>query len=565
MTNRRIIVWLTVLLIVTGLLHLLLSYRGRFEHSLVQKSSLFSTQTETATKLVLERVGATGSVIVRSGDWRLTEPYSSAVDQQAVLKLIGLMIDSPIENSIGELELRRLGRSCADFGLDSPRLRVSASGDGFRESVAFGRSTPDGVGIYAAIDGQKAVYVVSSNVFTSVDLPPEGFRRRSLFVEQPDTVDSISVKRGTGSFVRFVHVGELWKMVRDDNDVPASAERVSTLLNGLLTTSAADFVWPKGEPGEPAAATAALLAAYGLDSENAVTVTLKRKDLPDQQVSLGKDADERSVYALVQGAEAIVTVDRSIRDAAVADLSAFTDDRLFPYELSQISRLSIVDGETTYLLAKDSDGAWVLDAPLAAATDAASVNALLDRLAGLRLADTNATGVVISMTSNAAPVTVAKETSLAGIRFEDLRSREILKLDPSGVRRLTVSAAKGSSSSVIYDRDRRVWNVASDETSGKADTEAVEALLAALNPLKAEWIVKLKVSASDLRSYGLDTPRVTVAVDQLKEDSVRRNILIGNDAQGGSFATIGSSDAVFVLPRETVRRLSAPLVKDESD
>lgn len=564
MTNRRVIVWLIVLLTLTGLAHLLLSYRGRFEDSLVQRSSLFGTQAEASTRLVLERAGAAGAVIERVGDWRLTEPYSSGVDQQVVMKLIGMMIDSPIENSIGDVELRRLGRTRADFGLNAPRLRVTVSGEGFRESAAFGKSTPDGGGIYAAIDGEKAVYVVSSNVFAAADLPPEGFRRRSLFLEQPETVDSVSVKRGTGSFVRFVRSGELWRMFRDDGGVPASAEKVAKLTEGLLTASATGFAWPKGEPGEPATATAALLAAYGLDPENAVTVTLKRKGLPDQQVSLGKDAGETSIYALVQGAEAIVTVDRALRDAAVADLSAFTDDRLFPYEMAQVSRLSIVDGETTYLLAKDADGNWVLDAPVAAATDAASVNALLDRLAGLRLADTNATGVAISMTSNSAPVTVAKETSLVGIRFEDLRSREILKIDPSGVKRLTVSGSGVANvRSVVYDRDRRVWNVESAEAFGKADAEAIESVLAALNPLKAEWIVKMKVSASDLRSYGLDTPRLTVAVDQVKDDSVRRNILVGNEAQGGSFATIGSSDAVFVLPRDTVRRLFTPLVREE--
>ena len=81
-----------------------------------------------------------------------------------------------------------------------------------------------------------------------------------------------------------------------------------------------------------------------------------------------------------------------------------------------------------------------------------------------------------------------------------------------------------------------------------------------MNPLRAEWIVKLRVSAADLREYGLETPRWTIAIDQVREDSVRRNVLIGDQAQGGWFATLGAADAVFVLSDETVARLTAPLV-----
>jgi hypothetical protein len=91
----------------------------------------------------------------------------------------------------------------------------------------------------------------------------------------------------------------------------------------------------------------------------------------------------------------------------------------------------------------------------------------------------------------------------------------------------------------------------------------VEALAASLSPLRAEWIVTLKVSSSDLRNYGLETPRLTLAVDMDRDDDVRRNILVGDEAQGGWFATLGANDAVFVLPSRTVDRFRAKLVSNE--
>jgi hypothetical protein len=112
--------------------------------------------------------------------------------------------------------------------------------------------------------------------------------------------------------------------------------------------------------------------------------------------------------------------------------------------------------------------------------------------------------------------------------------------------------------SVVYDRDRRAWNVESSPVPGAvADQAGIESLLAALNPLRADGIVRLKVSASDLKAFGLDSPRISVAVDV--EGGSRRNILIGDTTDGGAFATLGAADAVFILPARTESVLEAPI------
>ena len=81
-----------------------------------------------------------------------------------------------------------------------------------------------------------------------------------------------------------------------------------------------------------------------------------------------------------------------------------------------------------------------------------------------------------------------------------------------------------------------------------------------MNPLVAERVEKLKVSEKDLEAYGLDQPFMTLAVDQDREDAVRRNLMIGAPVDDGRYATIGASDAVFVLSGETVSKLTLPLV-----
>jgi hypothetical protein len=456
--------------------------------------------------------------------------------------------------------MAKLGLTPADFGLADPVLSLEVEGEGFSSRLTFGAPTPAGTGVYVAVAGEDAVYVVASNVFAAVDLPVDGFRRRSVLPVDVEMVQSFDVKRGSGSFMRFVCDGDMWKMVQP-REAAASSVKIRSLIAGVMSASATDFVWPTGAPGESATATSALLAGYGLDPESAVTVTVKCADGVDRQISFGNEAKEGLVYALAHNASAVVTVTAALKEAALAETSEFTDTRLFPIDADAVSRVSVTDGETTYLLAK-RDSKWFLDAPVAAATDPEGVDTLVRRLLGLKLSDVAAEGVTVSMTTNIAPAVVSREAAFGEQRPESLRSREILRVEPSALKRIVVAGGRDRrSTSVVYDRDRSAWNVESSSEQGVVSSEAVEAFASAVNPLVAESIVKLKVSAADMRAYGLDDPRFTVAIDQFKDDAVRRNVLIGEVAPGGgSYATLGAADAVFVLPKKTVARLTASLV-----
>ena len=101
----------------------------------------------------------------------------------------------------------------------------------------------------------------------------------------------------------------------------------------------------------------------------------------------------------------------------------------------------------------------------------------------------------------------------------------------------------------------------SSQSGGVADTENLDAMLSVLNPMRASKVVKLKASATEMAEYGLDDPFCTIAVDRAQEDSVRKNIRIGAETKGGRYATIGSADAVFVIPDNLVKKFVAPIAR----
>ena len=516
----------------------------------------------------IDRKGAPATVLEKDTSWRLSQPYSSSVDVPVVLKLLDAIMFTPVSDAISESDLLRLGRTRSDFSLDDPVVKVTVSGVFGSRAVSFGAPTPAEDGVYAAVEGKESVLTIPSAVLSAVDIPPESFRRRSLFPTGPESVSSFEIKNptrsgeaspGTKPINVFVREGEGW--TKDGK--PASAKNVAKFLSDLTAANAVSFVWPIGASNETDRASVALLSGYGLDPEGALTVTLKSLDGTSRQVSFGKTVDENLVYALVQNGSAVVKVPASLKEAAAQQSVVSNDSRLFPVDAKDVQFFSVTDGDVVYALARDDGSNWRFESPISTIADAPAVGGLLKKILSLSRSDLDPGGIGISLATNSAVVRVSKSSVISG-GFEQLRSRQMLRVDPKVVKRIvsTPGGPTGRPTAVVYSRDRSVWNVESAGGGAQAEVrgEGIEKVLSSINPLDAERVERLKVSAADLDRYGLGNPYFTVAIDQDVENSVRRNILIGAKTDGGRFATIGSADAVFVISDAVTEALTSPLV-----
>ena len=562
MTNRRVIMWLLAGILIFAGANFMLARNVSHKAARIQKSSLLSVPNEAVSGIVMLRNGVMETRLRRVSEWRITDPFEGSADESVVLRLLDALEYTPVSDAFSDKELLKLGgRTRADFDLAPPRLSVCVRFGDRERRIGFGSFTPSKAEVYACVDGLPAVFVVPSNMLAAVDLPTESFRRRTLFGSGEESVAAFDVKRGS-EFLRFRKDGDVWTMVQP-TEATASAEKIKKLLSDVYAARAVDFVWPVSSSNEVSDASVALLSGYGLDPENAVTITLKGVDGTERRISFGSEASDGLVYALVHNGTAIVTVDRSLKEQASLGNAAFADTRLFPFESAQVAGLSISDGGVSCLLAKQEDGSWRMDSPVSAEADAATVESLLSAVLALRSADADEDGVEVGVSPDARTAKVSRRSLGVAFRLEDLRSLDIQKIDPATVRRLSVTGTDtNSTTSVVYDRDRRAWNVESSQRKGTVDEKAVERVLKAVYPLRAERIVKLKVTAGDLSAYGLDNPRLTVAIDLAREDSTRRNILVGDRTNGGRFATVGASDAVFVLPDAACADLSQEIVAE---
>lgn len=562
MKNRRAIIRILLGIITLAAVDLVLSLGWGEKRDYTNRTALLDVVDDTVSLIRISRPGSTDTVLSRAVNWRLIEPFSADVDRQTVLKLLDALSYSSIDDKISDQELLRFGRTREDFGLDNPRLAVNVRSHVNETEISFGALTPSGKGVYAAIGGIPAVFVVSTNILAHIDVPAVDFRSRTLFSIAAESVAAFDIKRGGGGFLRLTREGGAWVMDRSDSAVRSSL--VDELLHDLVSALAKNFVWTAPSPDGFEQSSAALFSTYGLDGESAVTVTLKGMDGVDRRILFGSEVDGGLVYALVNDGTAIVTVDRALKEKVMADADLFADMRLFPVDLSRTSGISLTLDGVTCLLARQENGSWRMDSPVAAPASAGAVEKLLAVLRDIRSDDIDSRkGVEIRVAEVKDPVKVSRRCLGDRFRLEDFRSNEIIAIDPRQVKRLSVFRREtGRTVSVVQDRERRAWSVEQSASQGAVSRKGVDAVLAALNPLNAVSVEKLKVTADDLRRCGLDEPRFRIAVDLESDDSIRRNILVGKEMREGVFyVTVGSSDAIFTLPAHTVADLTSELVE----
>ena len=560
MNNLRTIFWLLVVTMAAVSADVFVSWRTPGDA--VRPNHALMDPAFSANRITLLRPGAPDTVVEKTDRWSLVRPYAGSVDAQVVLRLLDALSAVPVSEVMSGAELLRLDKDRGNFGLEPPSLRLDVSGATGSISVDFGVSTPASNGVYAAVSGSDSVLIVPRSVWAAADLQPDAFRERALFPYDPEFVLGFDLRKAGEAPVSFARKEEGWTVGR----ATASSAKVKSFLERLTGASALDFCWPVGATNEGTVASEALLVGYGLDSGAAITVSLRCRDGIDRHISFGNDVGEDRAYALIHNGSAVVSVDAAVKDAALEGVRSFEDGRLFPVDAGSVASFTLTDGETSYVLARTAADAWRLDSPVTGPADAAVASALLGRILALTPADVAESGLGVSVSTNGSRFVVTPTAVLGDARLEDIRSREILKVDATLVRRLVSTPGgrrPGAPVSVAYSRDRRSWNVETDaDPVPSANVSAIESVVAVLSPLRAERIVTLAAAASELSRYGLENPYYTLAVDQEKDGAVRRNIFIGNETKGGRFATVGSAEAIFVLSKKTVSALTAPLLED---
>jgi hypothetical protein len=453
-----------------------------------------------------------------------------------------------------------------------------------------------------AIGGGSAAFVYLTDVNKRDTKKAAEIEQKRLFhFGRVDARGLVVFARGsTISFARDPHFG--WR-ITSPIDVPADDTAVSAALDHLAGMS----VEPAEDASDP--------AEYGLLHPR----IWAKIELGSQTLTLfvgDKNAlDER--YFVTDGTRGTIyrarndfywTLDRA--------LDAFREKRVFPFDPSQIARVSLstpegllytIERRASGLMVKGGSGEELrgdegeINLVLVALTNRLKAERFitdalpaedpdtLERL-GFRHFDRSVEIALSSGFVMKAVLGFERETSASRLtpvihvvgsrsivetpdwlrrdlekKVEELRDRALGGFDREAVSRVEVS---GGGSSYAIERtvgpSGSAWTIGPDKKPARA--QAIDTLLFATSKLRAERVLADDVKAADLPGYGLDPPRRR-AVLSSRDGKVLAEIALGKDLEKGAIAVyaklhqrVGSypKSLLDLIPGSTDRLLEKP-------
>ena len=577
MSNRRFILFFLVGIAACAAGLWGLAERARVVASEATRRVLCPVDPATVDAVTVAMHGSAQLVLERKqGVWRIVAPFSSAADPAPVAQLLDVLTLTPIDDMRTEDELRQLNETLADFGLNPPRATVSLATASLTNTIYFGATTASGKELYARVEDVQNVFTLPADAFAAVRTDIDAFRPRALLVCPRDEITGIEFRVPDSAFVKLVRDGTTWQMTAPLAEA-ADADAVSTLVDKLAAARVVDFTLPSAAQPPPHGTTpegtlpAAALVPYGLD----LSVTVRAMDGSVETILFGATAGTNLVWALVQNGTTVVSVDAAVAELCRAQEAAFRDTRVFSFKKDEVLKsISLTANSLVYVLGRDTNGIWRIDAPVMAPADQTLAASLSEKLLALKQSDlppqdakTNPEKAEIlvameSTTTNYPAIAVPTSYFGEAFSFADLRSKTLLTLDPGTVRRLSVKLDAAEAPSVVYDTARAVWNLEKPVEGRRSNPAAIKAILTALARVEAVNVETVAATPADYRRCGLDTPSGIITVDIEAEGTTRRNVLLGGATSGGGrYATVGGVDAVFVISKQTAAALMADLTE----
>ncbi len=547
-------------------------------------------------------------VCVRTnGQWRLNSPVDAPADAGRVEALVEELTMLRKGNIITP-ENRGKPAWTEPYGLDRPRAEITVQTERGSITVQFGRDTPLGGNLYAAVEGYEDIFVTGTNILTT--LPPSltEWRDRRLFHGLPIDVRRFDIQRRDGVLQLARQESGAW-IIEKPVIARAASGAVQAWLDRLFEIRIEDFV----------ADSIAAASLYGLDDPDAqVTVFLAPRNL-ETSVRLGRAVDNRpgSMYASIAGRDHVIAVPGALQGLASIPVEDLRDRRLVPVDPRRIRFFRVDDDERFVKLQAAEDGTWeVLEPKRYPANNEATVTRI-DTLAGARIeafispgdADMAKLGLAppafrirmsVNEPAHSLPVLSEPSTltnvSAAGsltdedfiisigvppgtggvyavvsgesgiyalgtnllsaisVRPLDYRHDTVLALSPTDIRGLRLKTAGGE-----HVIERTSAGFVSAMTNRVGQTEAIGQVLSLLQNLKAGTFTA--EDADSLTPYGLEEPAGSLVISLRGEAGLGKTLVFGgtDQATGGTYAMVKGVDVVFTLDPASFAILTQPL------
>jgi hypothetical protein len=350
--------------------------------------------------------GETARLVKGTSGWELVEPAKADADASEL---------SSITSNIGSLEVQRVVEEnpgdLAQYGLNPPRVDVAfrlKNEKDFRH-LLIGEKTPTGGDLYAKLQSDKKVFLISSFLDSTFNRTPFDLRDKTILEFDREKVDAVEIA-GKGTTLRFTRSGTEWKIAQ-----PFAARGDYGAIEGLVTRLSS------GQMQRIVDAEPKDLKTYGLESPT-LTATVNTGSARASLV-LGKTEGE-STYAKDASRPMVFAVEKGLATDLEKPVGEFRRKDVFDFRSFNANRIEIRRGAETFTFekTKDKDGKDIWRNAAGENADTTKVEDLLTKLSNLR-ATSFEPARHASLETPALTVTV---------RFEDNKKTETVTLGAAG-------------------------------------------------------------------------------------------------------------------------------------
>ncbi len=242
-----------------------------------------------------------------NGLWEIVKPESLPTDSSEIGSLL---------SSLDTLEVQRVidehPANPAEFGLAPARFSVAfkVAGEPAMKRLEIGKKTPTGSDLYARVEGQQRVFLISAYLEDSLNKTTFGLRDKTALKFDREAADTLTLEVTGSPALSFVKKGTEWRFTK-----PYDAKADFGIVDGVVSKlSSARMTAIETADGTKD------LKKYGLDKPQAVATV--GVGSTQARLAVGSKKADGALYARDLSRPLIFTVDATLLD----DLKKKPDD-----------------------------------------------------------------------------------------------------------------------------------------------------------------------------------------------------------------------------------------------
>ncbi len=294
---RNAVILLAVLVVIVGAFVLLSIFDKKTVDNTeteapVENLSVLDVEKENIAEITMENKEVKYILSHNDKDFELTYPsgikYDTALVNGTFDNISKLTADKVIEDN---------GSNLTKFGLDNPATDTVKMKDGTVKVLEIGSETPTKESVYVKLKGSDKIYLVSSNIISTLKVNGVYYKERRLFTPEKEDLNEIRMERnGDTSFTLDKNSDGKWAITSPVSG-NVNEEQLDTMLNYFSSFSVWNFVDDKSPD----------LSVYGLDKPSYVMevksktgsmkLLLGKEKTRDTEM-YGKLADSNDIFVL---------------------------------------------------------------------------------------------------------------------------------------------------------------------------------------------------------------------------------------------------------------------------